>query len=95
MMYLCPREQENNAFFNWPFLNKLPSELPILLSEVDMADKQATGAKTDCFAAHNCKLAHDVMAAVTATSLQEQEGEDTTVVAEVRPTGTAAAAADS
>jgi hypothetical protein len=33
----------------------------------------------DCFTAHNRKLAHDVVAAVTATSLQDQEGEDTSV----------------
>jgi hypothetical protein len=84
MLRLCPRGQENNAFFNCLFLNKLPRELRILLSEADMADKQALGARADLFAAHNSKQAHDVVAAVAAVSLSDQEGEETTVAA-VRP----------
>jgi hypothetical protein len=84
MLRLCPRGQENNAFFNCLFLNKLPRELCILLSEADMADKQALGARADLFAAHNSKQAHDVVAAVAAGPSLEQEGEDTTV-ASVRP----------
>jgi len=79
MLLLCPRGQENNAFFNCLFLNKLPRELHILLSEADMADKQALGARADLFAAHNHKQAHDVVAAVAAVSLLEPEGEETTV----------------
>ncbi len=50
MMCLCPRGQENNAFFNCLFLNKLPRELRILLSESEMADKQALGTRADLFA---------------------------------------------
>jgi hypothetical protein len=68
MLRLCPRGQENNAFFNCLFLNKLPRELHILLSEADLADKQALGARADLFAAHNSKQAHDVVAAVAAVS---------------------------
>ena len=70
MLRLCSRGQENNAFFNCLFLNKLPRELRILLSEADMADKQP----------------HDVVAAVAAVSLSDQEGGETTVAA-VRPGG--------
>jgi hypothetical protein len=47
MLRLCPRGQENNAFFNCLFLNKLPRELRILLSEAEMVDKQALGARAD------------------------------------------------
>ncbi len=61
MLRLCPRGQENNAFFCL-FLNKLPRELRILLSEADMADKQALGARANLFDAHNSKQAHDVEA---------------------------------
>ncbi len=43
-----------------------------------MADKQALGAR---FAAHNSNQAHDVVAAVAAVSLSDQEGEETTVAA--------------
>jgi hypothetical protein len=60
LLRLCPSGQENNAFFNCLFLNKLPRELRILLSEADMADKQALGARADLFAAHNSKQAHEV-----------------------------------
>jgi hypothetical protein len=96
MLRLCPRGQENNTFFNCLYLNKLPRELRILLSEADMADKQALGARADLFAAHNSKQAHDVVAAVAASPSSEQKGEDTTVAA-VRPgagSGKAAAAAN-
>jgi hypothetical protein len=62
MLRLCPRGQENNAFFNCLFLNKLPRELCILLSEADMADKQALGARANLFDAHNSKQAHDMVA---------------------------------
>jgi hypothetical protein len=51
-----------------------------------MADKQALGARANLFAAHNSKQAHDVVAAVAAVSLSDQEGEETTVAA-VRPGG--------
>ena len=36
-------------------------ELRILLSEADMADKQALGARANLFAAHNSKQAHPTM----------------------------------
>ncbi len=85
MLPLCPRGQENNAFFNCLFLNKLPRKLRILFYEADMADKQALGARADLFAAHNSKQAHDVVAAVEAAPLIEPEGEDTTVACSSRP----------
>jgi hypothetical protein len=84
MLCLCPRGQENNAFFNCLCPNKLPRELRILLSEAEMADKQALGARVDLFAVHNSKQAHDVVAAVAAVSSPDQEGEETTVAA-IRP----------
>jgi hypothetical protein len=84
MLCLCPRGQENNAFFNCLFLNKLPRELRILLSEADMADKQELGARADLFTAHNSKQAHYVVVAVAAGPSSEQEGEDTTSAA-IRP----------
>jgi hypothetical protein len=45
MLRLCPRGQKNNAFFNCLFLNKLPRELRILLSEAEMADKLTMGRR--------------------------------------------------
>ncbi len=72
MLRLCHRGQENNAFFNCLFLNKLPRELRILLSEAEMADKQALGARADLFAAHNSKQANDVVAAWPPFLLQNR-----------------------
>jgi hypothetical protein len=40
MLRYCPRGEENSVFFNCLFLQKLPRELHILLSEADMADKR-------------------------------------------------------
>jgi hypothetical protein len=80
MLRLCPRGQENNAFFYCLFPNKLPRELRILISEVDIANKQALGARADLFASHNTKHAHELVVAVATSSLQEQ-GEQPTVAA--------------
>jgi hypothetical protein len=52
---LLPQETGKQCLFNCFFLNKLPIELHILLSEVD-------------FAAHNSKLAHDVGAVMATLS---------------------------
>jgi hypothetical protein len=41
MLRLCPRGQGNNDLFNYLYLNKLPRELQVLLSEVSMEDKQS------------------------------------------------------
>jgi hypothetical protein len=73
--------QEKNTFLNCLFLNKLPRELRILLSEANMVDKQALGARGDLFTAHNSKQTHEVEAMVATVSLLEQEGEETTVAA--------------
>jgi hypothetical protein len=82
MLRLCPRGQENISFFNCLFPNKLPREprILLLLSEADVANKQALGAREDLLVSHNSKHAHNVLAAVAASSLQEQ-GEEPTVAA--------------
>ena len=82
MIRLCPRGQENNAFFNCLYLSKLPRELRILLSEAEMGDKQALGARADQFWAHNSRLPHDVVAAVRPAAVEQ---EDDGAVAAVRP----------
>ena len=83
MIRLCPRGQENNDLFNYLFLNKLPRELRVLLSEADMADKQALAARADSFAAHHQRLAHDTVAAVASEPVEKEAEEDW--VAVVRP----------
>jgi hypothetical protein len=78
MLRFCPRGQEN-TFSNCLLLSKLPRELRILFLEGDMADKQVVGL----FTAQYSKHTHDMVAALTAGSLQEQ-GEEPTVTT-VRP----------
>jgi hypothetical protein len=46
-----------------------------------MVDKQPSVTRADSFAAHNSKLANNVVAEVAIVSLQEPEGEDITVAA--------------
>jgi hypothetical protein len=41
-----------------------------MLSEADMADKQALGARADLFAAHKSNQAHDMLAAVSPFPVQ-------------------------
>jgi hypothetical protein len=56
-----------------------PTPHPAL--RADMADKNALGTRANSFAAHNSKVAHDMVMVVATVSLQEQEGEDTMVEA--------------
>ncbi len=53
--------EEKRVFFNCLFLQKLPRELRMLLSEADMADKRLLSER-----AHNSHLHHDTVAAVSS-----------------------------
>jgi hypothetical protein len=79
MLRFCPRGEENSVFFNCLFLQKLPRELRVLLSEADMADKRLLSERADQIWAHNSHLHHDAIAAVSA----ETDGEG--AVAAVQP----------
>ena len=61
-----------------------PRELRVLLSEADMADKQALAARADSFASYHQRLAHDVVAAVASEPVETEEEEWVTAV---RPGG--------
>jgi uncharacterized membrane protein YgcG len=77
MVRICPTGEENSVFFNCHFLQKLPRELRILLSETDMSDKRQLSAKADQIWAHNAQLHHDTVAAITP----EPEASDASVAA--------------
>ncbi len=64
MMRICPRGEENSVFFNCHFLQKLPRELRVLLSEADMSDKRLLSARADQIWAHHVQLQHDTVASV-------------------------------
>jgi hypothetical protein len=73
MLRFCPRGEENSVFFNCLFLQKLPRELRILLSEADIADKRLLSKRADQFWAHNAQLWHDTVATV-AVDPEEADG---------------------
>ncbi len=91
MLYLCPMCTGEQRLLQLP-ISQQAVQGASPHSKTGMTHKQWVHARTDCFAAHDNKLANDVVAAVDATSLQEQEGEDTSVAA-VCPTGTLAVSA--
>jgi hypothetical protein len=66
MLRFCPRGEENSVFFNCLFLQKLPRELRVLLSEADMADKRLLSERADQIWAHNSHLHHDTVAVVSS-----------------------------
>jgi hypothetical protein len=76
-MRICPRGEENSTFFNCHFLQKLPRELRVLLSEADMSEKRQLSGRADQIWAHHVQHHHDLVATVAV----EQETEDPAVAA--------------
>jgi hypothetical protein len=91
MLRICPRGEENSVFVNFHFLQKLPRELWVLLSEADMANKRLLCARAEQIWAHHVQLHHNTVATVSG----EPEPEEVSVAAihsnrgsmEVRATG--------
>jgi hypothetical protein len=81
MLHFCPTGQDNSDVFTSLFLNKLPREPRVLLTEVDMQVRQTLGTRTDMLAAHHQRLAHDAGTEVATVSLEEP------VVAAIKPSG--------
>jgi hypothetical protein len=79
MLRFCPRGEENSFFFNCLFLQKLPRELRVLLSEAYKADKRLLSEQADQIWAHNSHLHHDTVAPVSS------EPDDEGAVAVVQP----------
>jgi hypothetical protein len=74
MLRFCPRGEENSVFFNCLFLQKLPRELRVLLSEADMADKRLLSERADQIWAHNSHIHHDAIAAVSSETDGDGDG---------------------
>jgi hypothetical protein len=66
MMEFCPRGEERSAFMAYHFLNRLPSELRVLLAEDDHQDLRALAARADKL------VAHQQQRAVVATVAQPE-----------------------
>jgi hypothetical protein len=72
MMRICPRGEENSTFFNCHFLQKLPRELRVLLSEADMSDKRQLSARVDQIWAHHVQHHHDIVATVAVEQRRQK-----------------------
>jgi hypothetical protein len=70
MVRICHRGEENSVSFICHFLQKLPRELRILLSETDMSVKRQLSAKADQIWVHNAQLHHDTVAAIAPEALE-------------------------
>lgn len=81
MLELCPRGQERNEFFLFLFLQRLPSELRIMLGDDTATDPRELGVKADRLWAMHSHRMHGQVAAVAATANPEDPG----AIAAVRP----------
>jgi hypothetical protein len=81
MLELCPAGQDTSPFFTCCFLQRLPRELRILLSEADLTDLKRLTERADALHSHMRQEA--AVSAVAALELYEEEDEST--VAAVRP----------
>jgi uncharacterized membrane protein YgcG len=67
MTRMCPRAEVNSMFFTYCFLQRLPRELRVLLSDVDHADRRALAIRADQLWAHNSRYDHDTSVAAVAS----------------------------
>jgi hypothetical protein len=65
MLEFCPVSESATAVFAYLFLQRLPSEIRILLSEDDPADMRAIADKADRLIAMHVPQGHDVCATVS------------------------------
>jgi hypothetical protein len=80
MLELCPAGQNTSPFFTCCFLQRLPRELRILLSEADLTDLRRLTERADALHSHMRQEA--AVAAVAALDIYEEEGDSS--VAAVR-----------
>jgi hypothetical protein len=82
MMELCPPAHTNSPFFLFFFLQRLPREIRVLLSEEDPADIRKIAEKADRLVIHYTPQQHDTVAALPLSS-DDEDGD----VAAVRKQG--------
>lgn len=72
MMELCPRGQENNIFFQFMFLQRLPKEIRIMLAEDDHGDLRRLAEKADKLWSLHSRQGHDLVAAMSDVQLEDE-----------------------
>jgi hypothetical protein len=74
MLEFCPAGEASTAVFAFLFLQRLPREIRVLLSEDDPADMRAIADKADRLIAMHVPQSHEACAAVAADSRSEEPG---------------------
>jgi hypothetical protein len=71
MLEYCPAGESTTAVFAFLFLQRLPREIRVLLSEDDPANMRAIAEKADRLIAMHVPQSHDACAAVAAADSSE------------------------
>ncbi len=74
MLEFCPAGESSTAVFAFLFLQRLPREIRVLLSEDNPADMRAIANKADRLIAMHVPQSHDTCAAVAADDRLEEPG---------------------
>jgi hypothetical protein len=73
MLELCPQNQHTSPFFFYFFLQRLPREIRVLLSEESPADIRKVAVKADRLMVLHCPQHHDTAAALPGSSDDEAD----------------------
>jgi len=77
MLELCPREEHGSKLFAALFLQRLPSELRVLLAHEDWSDLRKLAARADQFQAYQRRQSHELVAVAeeeTVAALSKKSG---------------------
>jgi hypothetical protein len=80
LVQFCPEGESQSKIFRYLFLQRLPAELRIILSEDADSTLPVLAARADQLWAHSARRPHDAAAAVNAVA-EDSSQEDTTVAA--------------
>ena len=80
LVQFCPEGESQSKIFRYLFLQRLPAELRIILSEDVDSTLPVLAARADQLWAHSARRPHDAAAAVNAVA-EDSSQEDTTVAA--------------
>jgi hypothetical protein len=80
LVQFCPEGESQSKIFRYLFLQRLPAELRIILSEDSDSTLPVLAAGADQLWAHSARRPHDAAAAVNAVA-EDSSQEDTTVAA--------------
>ena len=80
LVQFCPEGESQSKIFRYLFLQRLPAELRIILSEDVDSTLPVLAARADQLWAHSARRPHDAAAAVNAVA-KDSSQEDTTVAA--------------